>query len=577
MTGAEKILNAENYNQFDWYPKELIKLAKVEPEVFVEDTYKLPETFNNPNVPLYKTIREINDLNISLLNKRVGIMAIKEILTGELKLEDLKNLENNELSEELITKLRKIQNSADKDTRLNVDRAIEKAILHHVKKVNENHNESESIRFREIEKMDSNTLYSMIVFGKDDLYTSSFNGIYKNLKNKLQENGVSNYELLKENNFLGLKKLLETLASYNKMDEFLENMSTEEKQKVLDMYIGEISVITESAAIGEIIVKMKNDPIIKIIEKSVKKAYEKNKNKENKAVIFAALGSLIGKESPLAGSWAKEMANNYKIENKDLVKNEELMNEDGSCVQQYFFYNDTKEKNRTNWDGHLSFKNMLKKYGFGVSWDKDGNITEFSGSNPDYKLEDFGTFIKITNKKNNGKTLEIYANKPDHEDEGVEDIKRELRKNNKKVNIAVHRGHSYYTKKTIKRLPEEAKIVHLGSCGGYGYLDEVLVKNPDAQVISTKGTGTRRINDPLMKSLNEKILAGENIDWDKFWKDLSERKSGRGIKIKKDANFKNYIPPNGNIGAKLVSLYYKNYTPETKVASVDEDWDNLEL
>ena len=50
----------------------------------------------------------------------------------------------------------------------------------------------------------------------------------------------------------------------------------------------------------------------------------------------------------------------------------------------------------------------------------------------------------------------------------------------------IKRGHSYYLQETINRLPSTAKIVLLGSCGGYQKLNDILNICPTAQIISSK-------------------------------------------------------------------------------------------
>ena len=83
----------------------------------------------------------------------------------------------------------------------------------------------------------------------------------------------------------------------------------------------------------------------------------------------------------------------------------------------------------------------------------------------------------------------------------------------------VHRGHSYHTGNTIERLTNDAKMVFLGSCGGFQNVTETLKKSPNAQIISTKGTGTMHVNDPLFKIINEELLSNKTtITWEQIWK-----------------------------------------------------------
>jgi hypothetical protein len=117
--------------------------------------------------------------------------------------------------------------------------------------------------------------------------------------------------------------------------------------------------------------------------------------------------------------------------------------------------------------------------------------------------------------------------------------------------IVIHRGHSYHVKYTIKQLPASARIVILGSCGGYHNLDDVLKTCPDAHIISSKEVGTRTVNEPILKHINEDLRAGRNIDWIATWKALAVQFPSGDAKER----FDNYIPPHKNLGALFIKAY----------------------
>jgi hypothetical protein len=217
------------------------------------------------------------------------------------------------------------------------------------------------------------------------------------------------------------------------------------------------------------------------------------------------------------------MATKYPMENVSELESKELFNPDNKNIQQYFFYNDQ--------DGKDSFANFLSYY----------------KAQPDWKIKDYPTYIVIS-KKENGKTLEMYANKPEAEDQGPDDIQAVFASKNIKTIVVVHRGHSYHAEKTIGHITNIARIVWMGSCGGYREVAGVLEKSPKAHIISTKGTGTMLVNDPLLKMLNEDILSGKNIAWSMFW-NKAEKKLGA------NENFSNYVPPDKNLGVNFLKAY----------------------
>ena len=114
--------------------------------------------------------------------------------------------------------------------------------------------------------------------------------------------------------------------------------------------------------------------------------------------------------------------------------------------------------------------------------------------------------------------------------------------------IVIHRGHSYYAESTIQYILPSAKIVFLGSCGGYHLIHDVLQHSPDAHIIASKQIGKGVINQPFFDLLDEKLMNGNNIDWIPFW---AEFKKIAG----KTEGFDDYIPPHKNLGAIFIKAY----------------------
>ncbi len=124
-----------------------------------------------------------------------------------------------------------------------------------------------------------------------------------------------------------------------------------------------------------------------------------------------------------------------------------------------------------------------------------------------------------------------------------------------KPSVVIHRGHSYHLPYTIKQLPENAKIIMLGSCGGYQNLKNILNYAPDAHIISTKQTGTKNVNKPIIDALDNTFRAGNSVDWRQMWANLTTSFS----KAPKDVRetFEDYIPPQKNLGALFIKAYHK--------------------
>ena len=189
--------------------------------------------------------------------------------------------------------------------------------------------------------------------------------------------------------------------------------------------------------------------------------------------------------------------------------------------------------------------------------DKDGkmNFDGFAGQMKAplwKKVEDKKHWVAYASTK--GKLI-VYANKwTDDEKQDGEIEKAQaaltdyLDEKNLNPSVIVHRGHSYWVSGTIERITPAAKIVLLGSCGGYNVVHDVLRHSPDAHIIASKQTGKFYINQPFMNILNEKLTSGTNIEWIPFWSEFKQ-------KAGKIEGFDDYIPPYKNLGALFIKAY----------------------
>ena len=94
------------------------------------------------------------------------------------------------------------------------------------------------------------------------------------------------------------------------------------------------------------------------------------------------------------------------------------------------------------------------------------------------------------------------------------------------------------------------KFIFMGSCGGYYKIPELLLRSPDAQILSTKQVGTMSINDPMIASINELLRKDQNIDWPNIG-------VGKKINTIKISIIKMYIPPHKNNAALYINAFFK--------------------
>ncbi len=184
-------------------------------------------------------------------------------------------------------------------------------------------------------------------------------------------------------------------------------------------------------------------------------------------------------------------------------------------VQRYHFYDDD--------DGWMSFRAFQATYRGDKRW----------------RWVERGGVITLT-AQSKQRRIEIYANKPDA---GRVPLPAA-------PDVIVHRGHEYHLYKTLRELDPNARLIYLGACRGAQYVETVLENANGAQMFATKGNGTVKVNDPLLKALNEQLLAAPaELNWAQFWASQQRRFAGVG-------DFKDYVPPHKNTTAILLRGYY---------------------
>lgn len=399
-----------------------------------------------------------------------------------------------------------------------------------IKEINALHERPNAERFRVLQQLNPQELYYLVIAGETEMYTSSYvNGIYPIMMQKAGNRGDS---LLMSVGFDRFKKFIKIAAGYNTLSHFLSTFPEKQQAQTLmrafvnnleksDGLEDGVDVADSYASIEETI-----KPVAEEMLNNVKLNYERNVASGNKRgmVIYNLLNKLFQSATDSTVNLSSEFGIPpvYNIDYSQLVADSAHR-----VVTQVFFYGDE--------DGRMNYR---------------GFVPQFSNSNWK-KIEDNKYWIAFASTK--GKPIAIYANKPLDEESGELDKAQEsldnyLQEKGIQPTIVVHRGHSYYAPYTIEQIQPAAKIVFLGSCGGYHLIHDVLKHAPDAHIIASKQIGKQVINQPFMDMLNEKLRVGSNIDWMPFWTEFR-------AKAGKVEGFDDYIPPYKNLGAIFIKAY----------------------
>jgi hypothetical protein len=413
----------------------------------------------------------------------------------------------------------------------------QKALSFYVNEINELHSAPDPVRFASVKGLRPQDIYYIITSSGEELYTSSFLGLYK----RLMENFKGPYadSLFDIVQYDDLRTFIRLSATYNVIGDLLQRLSAERAKEILRRFIGGIesdenTALERAMDIADSFTALGSAPEISgLIQNELQSNLNRCKASQNYLGtrlydILSGMLNLVKQKEGMQRLWT--ILGNY-----ELLKKGSLENENGEIVQLVLFYGDE--------DGVASFNNFLKLYTDSHKWE----IT---------KNENWVSIRSLS-----GAPLVIYANRPlDSESEmdllAQDSLSIFLTAQSLKPTILVHRGHSYHLDKTLKRLTPSVKLAILGSCGSYNRSISIAGINPDVQVIGSRKTGSKSVNDPIIAMINETLLSDKDLYWPEIWKSLAKRfmKDGAALSM-----FNEYFPPNNTLGLFVLKLfnYYK--------------------
>ena len=414
------------------------------------------------------------------------------------------------------------------------DRMAIKAKQYFIREINEQHTQPDKIRYKRIEDLTPQELYYLIVLGEDEIYTSSYLYVYKRIFQKMEVPRADS--LLMSVNGDYFRKFLKMAAGYNTLNDFLSKMDKENVTTTMKAFVIRLEStdgLEQAVDVADSYSSImdKNPELARFITHEVRSNLERNIASSNKRgiVIYNLLKVLFQSADTAVKS---DLSKDLGIPSIYGQEYQPLTDDSGRVVQQVFFYGDEDK------DGQYSYMNFMKMF----------------RNKADWKVEENEHWATITSLK--GQPVWIFANKPllgfdDPDTKAQALLKDYMDQNNLHPTVVIHRGHSYHLPSTLKQLSPTAKIVVLGSCGGYNNLNEVLTICGDAHIISTKQVGTKSVNEPILQEINTHLLAGANIDWMTLWANVAARVTEKSSREK----FQDYIPPHKNLGAIFIKAY----------------------
>ncbi|MDO9374591.1 MAG: hypothetical protein Q7T76_09240 [Ferruginibacter sp.] len=415
-----------------------------------------------------------------------------------------------------------------------------KAFQHFIKPINDLHEQNNlNVRMRAIEPLTAQELYFVMVMGENDIYTSSYKHSFARLLQRMgtRPRGDS---LLLSVNMDYFKKFIKMAANFNQLDTFLKIMPPDNATILMKAFVSNLDQATnleDAVDVADSYSSIRDSGLLRNILRNVtineQRSIEDNNSRGK--IIYGLLKTIFLS----ANDNSIDLTSQIGIPSIYTVDNKFLADDSGRVVEQVFFYGDE--------DGITHFGPFVASF-----------------SPKEWKVTMQKEWVEI--KSLTGKKVWIYANRPLNNDKNLDDtaqvhLAKYLQKNDLQPSIVVHRGHSYWLPRTIDRMPADAKIVVLGSCGGYQNLNQIISTCPDAHIISTKEIGKGDINRPVLNYLNQSVASGKPLVWKDMWSSLTKLFYSDGNKAMQES-WDDYVPPYKNLGAIFIKAYNKKMEKE---------------
>ena len=410
-----------------------------------------------------------------------------------------------------------------------------KAFRHFIKPINDLHEQNNlNVRMRAIEPLTAQELYYVIVMGENDIYTSSYKYSFARLLQRMGSKPRGD-SLLLSVNMDYFKKFIKMAANFNQLDTFLKIMPADNSTVLMKAFVAnldEANNLEDAVDVADSYSSIRDAVLLQAILKNVSDNEQRsieNNNAKGKT-IYGLLKTIFLS----ANDNSIDLTDQIGIPSIYSIDSKYLSDDSGKVIEQVFFYGDE--------DGITHFASFVNSF-----------------SPKEWRVTMQKEWVEI--KSLIGKRVWIYANRPLNNDKNLDDtaqihLGRYLQKHDLQPSIVVHRGHSYWLPRTIDRMAADAKIVVLGSCGGYQNLNQIIKTCPDAHIISTKEIGKGDINRPILNYLNQAVASGKTLVWKDMWASLTRLFYSDGNKSMRES-WDDYVPPYKNLGAIFIKAYNK--------------------
>ncbi|MBC7554358.1 MAG: hypothetical protein H7257_10310, partial [Taibaiella sp.] len=207
--------------------------------------------------------------------------------------------------------------------------------LRYVREMNELHEATDAVRFKILEDLTTAELYYIMVYGQDEIYTSSFLGSFKRLMEKMKP--MKGNQLLESLHFDHFRTFIRMCAGYNTLSDFLVTMDDTSRSVVMASFINNLQKgreddLEDAVDVADAFGSIADTVLAAFLKNKVKESYEVSyKERSRKGMIIYSLLARLFEGNKTVGNdtGAALLSEKLGLNNINTVPFKDLLNDSG--------------------------------------------------------------------------------------------------------------------------------------------------------------------------------------------------------------------------------------------------------
>ena len=154
--------------------------------------------------------------------------------------------------------------------------------LKYVRVINDLHLEQEKPRFASIETFSAPELYTLMVYSEEEIFTSSFNGLFKRLMTKMGEQ--SGFDFLNDLGDNKFRTFIKMCASYGKLEVFLKTMNPLQQELLMAKFangLEQYNDLSQAVEVADAFSSITDSLVLRILRSEIRYEYVRFKTGNN--------------------------------------------------------------------------------------------------------------------------------------------------------------------------------------------------------------------------------------------------------------------------------------------------------